>query len=130
MRFSLCSLLRWTGSLSIHDGVTLYPNYSWRRDPNSPFAFFLRVVDTYLHPESGSDVDELAEWLKNGEPKTEVIQFKDEFRRLLSGELDKLPQEALSTAAEYDDGSDEAFLRRLWHELYGDEPVHSGNPAS
>jgi hypothetical protein len=110
--------------------VILYPNHSWRRDPNSPFAFFLRVVDTYLHPESGSDVDDLAEWIKGGEPKEEIVQFKEEFRRLLSGELDKLPDYALFTAAAYDDGSDEAFLRRLWHELYGDEPVQSGEQVS
>jgi hypothetical protein len=103
----------------------MYPNHSWR-DPNSPFAFFLMVVDTYLHPESAYDVGDLAEWLREGEPQEEVIQFKDEFRRLLSGEADQLPKGALGTAAEFDDGTDEAFLRRLWHELYGDEPVHLG----
>jgi hypothetical protein len=84
------------------------------------------VVDTYLHPESAYDVGDLAEWLRGGEPQEEVIQFKDEFRRLLSGEADQLPKGALGTAAEFDDGTDEAFLRRLWHELYGDEPVHLG----
>jgi hypothetical protein len=88
------------------------------------------VVDTYLHPESGSGVDDLAEWLREGEPEEEINRFKDEFRRLLSGELGNLPKEALSTAAEYEDGSDEAFLRRLWHELYGDEPVQPREPAS
>ena len=107
----------------------MYPNYSWRRDRNSPFAFFLEVIDTYLHPESHYDVSDLAEWLKNGEPTEEVTRFKDEFRRLLSGELDKLPREALSTAAEFEDGSDEAFLRRLWQELFGDEPVQPGEPV-
>jgi hypothetical protein len=55
------------------------------------------------------------------------IQY--EFRRLLSGELDKLPEYALFTAAEYEDGSDEAFLRRLWHQIYGDEPVQPVAPA-
>jgi hypothetical protein len=105
-------------------------NHYWRQNPDAPFAFFLRVIDTYLHPESGYDVDDLAEWLRDGEPREEIIQFKDEFRRLLSGELDKVPKGALGTASAYEDGSDEAFLRRLWHELYGDEPVQPGEPVS
>jgi hypothetical protein len=58
-----------------------------------------------------------------------AVPLKNEFRRLLSGELDQLPEGALGTAAEYEDGSDEAFLRRLWHELYGDEPVMPAAPA-
>ena len=65
----------------------MYPNHSWRRDPTSPFAYFLGIVDTYLHPESGYDVDDLAEWLKHAKPQEKAIRFKDEFRRLLSGEL-------------------------------------------
>jgi hypothetical protein len=35
----------------------------------------------------------------------------------------ELPDDELSDAVEYDDGSDERFLRRLWRDLYGDEPV-------
>ncbi len=107
----------------------LYPNHSWRRDPNSPFAYFLSIIDTYLHPESDYDVDDLAEWLSKAKPPEKATRFKDEFRRLLSGELGQLPDYALFTASAYDDGSDEAFLRRLWHELYGDEPV-SGEQVS
>ena len=108
----------------------LYPNHSWRRDPNSPFAFFLTIIDTYLHPESGYEVEDLVEWLRDGEPAEEVARFKDEFRQLLSGDLDKLPEYALFTAAEFKDGSDEAFLRRLRRELYGDEPVQPDEPVS
>jgi hypothetical protein len=107
----------------------MYPNRSWR-DPNTPFAFFLRIVDTYLHPESGHDVDDLVWWTKNADPPQKAIRFKDDFRLLLSGELNKLPNYALFTAAEFDDGTDEAFLRRLWHELYGDEPVRPGEQVS
>ena len=104
----------------------MYPNYYWRRDKNAPFAYFLGIIDTYLHPESGYDVDDLAEWLRKAKPPVKAQQFKDEFRRLLSGELDQVPKGALGTASAYDDGSDEAFLRRLWNELYGDEPVQPG----
>jgi hypothetical protein len=101
----------------------VYPNRYWQKDRNAPFAFFLGVLSTYVHPDAGMTIDDLAEWLHYPEPGEEAIRFKDDFRRLLSGELDQLPKGALGTAAEYEDGSDEAFLRRLWHELYGDEPV-------
>jgi hypothetical protein len=107
----------------------VYRNDYYLRDKNAPFALFLSTVDTYLHPESGMTVDDLAEWVHYPEQTDEMIRFKDEFRRLLSGELDALPEYALFTAAAYDDGSDEAFLRRLWHELYGDEPVQPGKPV-
>lgn len=107
----------------------MYPNHSWRRDPNSPFAYFLGIIDTYLHPESGYDVDDLAAWLRRAKPPEKAARFKDDFRQLLSGELDKLPKGALGTASAYEDGSDEAFLRRLWHELYGDEPVQPEEPV-
>ena len=40
----------------------------------------------------------------------------------------QVPSGALSEAAQYDDGSDANFLRRLWRDLYPDEPVpHGGN---
>jgi hypothetical protein len=107
----------------------VYPNYYWQRDRNAPFAFFLGIISTYLHPDAGMTGDDLAEWLHYPQPGEEAIRFKDEFRQLLSGELGKLPEYALFTAAQYDDGSDEAFLRRLWRELYGDEPVQPVAPA-
>jgi hypothetical protein len=106
----------------------VYPDFYWQRDRDAPFAFFVGIIATYLHPDSGMTVDDLGEWLSDPEPTDEMIRFKDEFRRLLSGEVDKLPEYALFTAAAYDDGSDEVFLRRLWHELYGDEPVQPGKP--
>ena len=36
---------------------------------------------------------------------------------------DQLPDDELSKHVRYEDGSPEAFLRRLWQDLYGDEPV-------
>jgi hypothetical protein len=107
----------------------VYPNHYWQRDRNAPFAFFLGVISTYLHPDAGMTADDLAEWLRYPQPGEEAIRFKDEFRQLLSGDADKLPEYALFTAAQYDDGSDEAFLRRLWRQLYGDEPVTPATPA-
>ena len=100
-----------------------YPNYYWQRDKDAPFAFFVSIINAYCHPETAADEQDLAEWAKHPDPSHQTARFKDEFRRLLSGELDQLPKGALGTAAEYEDGSDEAFLRRLWREIYGDEPV-------
>lgn len=107
-----------------------YPDYYWQRDQDAPFAFFVSIINAYCHPETGANEQDLADWAHRPEPSNEAIRFKDEFRRLLSGDLDKLPEYALFTAAEYEDGSDKAFLQRLWRELYGDEPVQAGNPAS
>jgi hypothetical protein len=107
-----------------------YPNYYWQKDKDAPFAFFVGIINAYCHPETGADEQDLADWVHKPEPSAEAIRFKEEFRLLLSGELNKLPKYALGTAAEYEDGSDEAFLQRLWHELYGDEPVQSENSAS
>jgi hypothetical protein len=108
----------------------VYSNRYWRESKDAPFAYFLGIVDTYLHPESSYDVGDLAKWLRQARPPEKATRFKDELRQLLSGGVSKLPEHALFTAAEFDDGSDEAFLRRLWHELYGDEPVQSGEQVS
>jgi hypothetical protein len=106
-----------------------YPNYYWQRDKDAPFAFFVGIVNAYCHPETGADEQDLVEWVHRPDPSQKTTRFKDEFRRLLSGELDQLPKGALGTAAEYEDGSDEVFLRRLWHEIYGDEPVTPAAPS-
>jgi len=42
--------------------------------------------------------------------------FKAELRRALA-DPSQLPGNELSAAVEFDDGSDEKFLRRLWHDL-------------
>lgn len=102
----------------------MFLNQYWRQDKNAPFAYFLGIIDTYLHPESGYDVDDLAEWLGHAKPE-KSMRFKNEFRRLLSGDLDQLPKGALGTASAHDEDSDEAFLWRLWRELYGNEPVQA-----
>jgi hypothetical protein len=35
----------------------------------------------------------------------------------------RLPDDELFKAVDYGDGSNEMFLRRLWDDLYGDEPT-------
>jgi hypothetical protein len=36
---------------------------------------------------------------------------------------DQVPRGELFSHVQYDDGNLEAFLRRLWRDFYGDEPV-------
>jgi hypothetical protein len=42
-----------------------------------------------------------------------------------SGTPGQLPGDELWETVEYDDGSDEEFLRRRWLDLYGDEPLEA-----
>ena len=48
--------------------------------------------------------------------------FKTELRQALADPR-RLPEGELESAVEYTDGNDAAFLRRLWRDLYGDEPA-------
>ena len=93
--------------------------FYWERYPDGPFARLIAVATNYLHPE-GYDLD----WLKRfagqeGVPKVEV--FKAELRQALA-DPSRLPAGELFRNVQYENGSDAAFLRWLWHELYGDEP--------
>ena len=92
--------------------------FYWERDPNGPFATLIRVATTYLDPEN-YDLDSLQR-LARREDDHEMQVFKSELREALS-HPSRLPGDELSWAVQYDEGSDEAFLRQLWHDLYGDE---------
>jgi hypothetical protein len=50
----------------------------------------------------------------------EMHVFKLELREAVK-DPSRLPGDELSRSVQYEDGSPEAFLRRLWHDLYGDE---------
>jgi len=52
----------------------------------------------------------------------EMVTFKKELREVIANP-GVLPKDALRTAAYYEDRSEAAFLARLWHDLYGNEPV-------
>lgn len=98
-------------------------NYYWKRHPDARFATLLRLISAHCHPEAYEEAyDDLIELAHEPDPPEEVRVFKDELRDAVV-DPGQLPSGALFTAAEYGDGSDEAFLRRLWHDLYGDEPV-------
>jgi hypothetical protein len=92
--------------------------FYWERHPNGPFATLIEISTTYLEPEN-YDLDSLRGLAKR-EDDEQMQVFKFELREALR-DPSQLPDDELSESVQYDDGSDAAFLRRLWHDLYGDE---------
>jgi hypothetical protein len=95
-------------------------SFYWERYRYGPFATLIAVATTYLDPEN-YDLESLKRLAKR-EDDEEMQVFKSELREALR-DPSQLPGDELSESVEYDDGSDEVFLRRLWHDLYGDEPL-------
>jgi hypothetical protein len=91
-----------------------------KRHPDGPFATLIRISMTYLHPEA-DDLESLQE-LAKGSDRPEMRTFKAELRQAIALP-DQVPGGEFFSHVEYEDGSTEAFLRRLWRDLYGDEPV-------
>ncbi len=81
----------------------------------------------------GDDTKDLGslQRLARREDVAEMHIFKAELRQALR-DPSQLPGDELSESVEHSDGSDEAFLRRLWRDLYADEPQHDlcGNPRA
>ncbi len=96
----------------------------WARNPQGPFATLIGVAATYCHPEAydGAYEDLIVRARLMAPEDEEIRVFRDELREALT-DPGRLPDNELSKAVEYDDGSSEAFLRRLWRDLYGDEPA-------
>jgi hypothetical protein len=93
--------------------------FYWERHPDGPFATLIRIGNTYLDPENYDD--ESLRALAKRENDEEMRVFKSELRDALK-DPGRLPGDELSRAVQYENGSPEAFLRWLWHDLYGDEP--------
>jgi hypothetical protein len=93
--------------------------FYWERHPDGPFATLIRVGNTYLDPENYDD-DSLRALAKR-EDDEEMRVFKSELRDALK-DPGRLPGDELSRHVQHENGSPEAFLRWLWHDLYGDEP--------
>jgi len=96
----------------------------WARKPQPPFATLIAVAATYCHPEAYDRAyQDLLDRARSAEPDDEEIRvFKNELREALA-DPSRLPDSELFKAVDYGDGSDQAFLRRLWHDLYGNEPA-------
>jgi hypothetical protein len=102
-------------------------DYYWKRHPDAPFATLIRIATTYLHPEA-DDLESLQQLAKRND-RPEMRVFKAELRQAIA-HPDQLPGDELFRHVQYDDGSDEKFLRRLWRDLYDDEPVTATGQAS
>ena len=98
------------------------PMSFWQKNPNAPFATLVRIAVTYCHPEVDEDAYGDLKLLAVRGDRDEMVVFKDELRKALL-DPDDVPREALSREVQYDDGSPEKFLRRLWRDLYPNEPV-------
>lgn len=96
----------------------------WHDDKNAPYATFLSIVEAQCHPEAYDEAYDNLKSLAKRTDDPEMDTFKREFREVIA-DPSVLPQYALDTAAEYDDGSDAEFLARLWRDLYPDEPYPS-----
>jgi hypothetical protein len=98
--------------------------FYWERHPEGPFATLIGVAATYCSPDAydGAYEDLVRRAGAADADDEEMRVFKVELRQALA-DPGALPDDELSEAVEYDDGGDERFLRRLWRDLYGDEPV-------
>ena len=102
-----------------------YTGKYWRENPDAPFAVLLDTVEAYCHPEAYDEAyDDLISRARNPQEDDLIQRFKEQLRVALL-DPSTLPENSLFRAVQYDDGSDEMFLRRLWRDLYPEEPVPS-----
>ena len=100
--------------------------HRWVAGSDHRFATLLSYARTYLHPEVYNDaIDDLRYLLRQPEERQDpdTRRFKAELRMVILGQTEGLAPGALSEAAEYDDGDQDAFVRRLWRELFPNEPL-------
>jgi plasmid stabilization system protein ParE len=96
--------------------------FYWERHPDGPFATLIGVTETYCSPDAAAADYERLKRLAKREDDQQMRVFKAELRQALA-DPGQLPEGELDDAVEYNDESDEKFLRRLWRDLYGDEPA-------
>lgn len=96
----------------------------WRANPNAPFATLIRIARNYCHPETDEDAYGDLKLLAQSKSDEEMNIFKRELHQAILRPSD-IPEDELYEAVQFADGSDERFLRRLWRDLYPEEPVPS-----
>ena len=94
--------------------------FYWERHPDGPFAMLIAVAAAYCSPDAydGACADLISRARAPGPGDEEIRAVTAEVRQALA-DPGLLPAGELSAAVEYGEGSDEAFLRRLWHDLDG-----------
>jgi len=98
--------------------------FYWERHPDGPFATLIAVTATYCSPDAydGAYEDLVSRARAAKAADDEMRAFKDELRQALTDPM-QLPEGELDDAVEYNEESDEKFLRRVWRGLYGGEPA-------
>src|SRR4051812_12746130 len=94
----------------------------WRKDPSAPYATLVRIARTYCHPEADEEAYDDLKLIANDDESSEMVDFKNDLRRAIRNP-DEVPAEDLYWEVQYDDGSADKFLRRLWRDLYPNEPL-------
>jgi hypothetical protein len=94
----------------------------WRADPDVRFATLIRIARNYCHPEAYDEAYDSLKRLVKRAGDDQMTVFKSELGQAIENPSE-IPADELYEAVQYDDRSDEAFLRRLWRDLYPDEPV-------
>jgi len=99
------------------------------RHLDGPFATLIGVAATYCSPEAcdGAYENLISRARAPGPGDEEIRAFTAELQRALA-DPGQLPGDELFNAVGYGDGSGEAFLRRLWRDLYGGQPHSGGLP--
>jgi hypothetical protein len=94
--------------------------FYWERHPDGPFATLIAVAAAYCSPDAydGAYADLISRARAPDPGDAEILAFAAEVRQALA-DPGQLPGGELSAAVEYGEGSDEAFLRRLWQDLSG-----------
>jgi hypothetical protein len=92
----------------------------WAKHPHGPFATLIAVAAAYCSPDAydGAYADLITRARAPDPGDEEIRAFTAELRQALA-DPGQLPGGELSAAMEYAEGSDEAFLRRLRHDLSG-----------
>lgn len=100
----------------------------WLQEPDAPFATLLGLIQMYCHPEAYDEAyDDLRELVQRPNPGEQWRRFKAELADAIR-DPSHIPAGSLDRAAQFDDGSEEKFLARLWRDLYPDEPLPTAQP--
>lgn len=102
------------------------PEESRVSNRDEPFATLTSYVATYFNPETQpAAVDRLRSAVHRPieDQHIDTRTFVEELRRVLSGDTELLSENALFDVTHYYDRTDEAFLKRVWGELFPEEPL-------